>query len=105
WRRWSASCPFLLSPLGPPPLLSPLTLDLLALPPPGRSVLVALPDATADGGPDAPRDGLLDDVGDWGPVRTAVGSFRLAPVRLAHDRSEEHTSELQSRENLVCRLL
>src|SRR5690606_39811823 len=23
----------------------------------------------------------------------------------AHDRSEEHTSELQSRENLVCRLL
>jgi len=46
---------------------------------------VALPDATADGGPDAPRDGLLDDVGDWGPVRTAVGSFRLAPVRLAHD--------------------
>src|SRR5690606_40763577 len=24
---------------------------------------------------------------------------------LAHDRSEEHTSELQSRENLVCRLL
>src|SRR5690606_40682736 len=25
--------------------------------------------------------------------------------RLAHARSEEHTSELQSRENLVCRLL
>src|SRR5207302_3830240 len=25
--------------------------------------------------------------------------------RLARDRSEEHTSELQSRENLVCRLL
>src|SRR5690606_40637946 len=25
--------------------------------------------------------------------------------RDAHDRSEEHTSELQSRENLVCRLL
>src|SRR5690606_4805591 len=27
------------------------------------------------------------------------------PVALAHIRSEEHTSELQSRENLVCRLL
>src|SRR5690606_39823476 len=27
------------------------------------------------------------------------------PVRLAGPRSEEHTSELQSRENLVCRLL
>src|SRR5690606_41742235 len=25
--------------------------------------------------------------------------------RLLHERSEEHTSELQSRENLVCRLL
>src|SRR5690606_41712842 len=32
----------------------------------------------------------------------------LAPIRARHgvpDRSEEHTSELQSRENLVCRLL
>src|SRR5690606_41081808 len=27
------------------------------------------------------------------------------PRRLAEPRSEEHTSELQSRENLVCRLL
>src|SRR2546430_12559613 len=27
------------------------------------------------------------------------------PVRLANDRSEEHTSELQSQSNLVCRLL
>src|SRR5690606_41834167 len=32
---------------------------------------------------------------------------RTAPRKLARDhaRSEEHTSELQSRENLVCRLL
>src|SRR5690606_39626797 len=30
--------------------------------------------------------------------------FKL-PVRVLLDRSEEHTSELQSRENLVCRLL
>src|SRR5690606_29219873 len=28
----------------------------------------------------------------------------LAQLRQAHARSEEHTSELQSRENLVCRL-
>src|SRR5690606_26819839 len=27
------------------------------------------------------------------------------PLAVDHDRSEEHTSELQSRENLVCRLL
>src|SRR5690606_40531208 len=32
-------------------------------------------------------------------LRTAVGAEHLRP------RSEEHTSELQSRENLVCRLL
>src|SRR5690606_39804658 len=29
----------------------------------------------------------------------------VAAVRRPHARSEEHTSELQSRENLVCRLL
>src|SRR5690606_42098182 len=27
------------------------------------------------------------------------------PAAVRHDRSEEHTSELQSRENLVCRVL
>src|SRR5690606_40102849 len=35
-------------------------------------------------------------------------SYRRSGVKLAiipHPRSEEHTSELQSRENLVCRLL
>src|SRR5690606_41072102 len=30
---------------------------------------------------------------------------RLLPARRVFHRSEEHTSELQSRENLVCRLL
>src|SRR5690606_39477703 len=33
------------------------------------------------------------------------GGRRARPGRLARRRSEEHTSELQSRENLVCRLL
>src|SRR5690606_32056866 len=39
------------------------------------------------------------------PLRVAVASLR--PVCFLHytGRSEEHTSELQSRENLVCRLL
>src|SRR5690606_41139182 len=31
------------------------------------------------------------------------GGFRF--IKDIHERSEEHTSELQSRENLVCRLL
>src|SRR5690606_42128343 len=38
----------------------------------------------------------------WGSCRdTNMG----AALREANNRSEEHTSELQSRENLVCRLL
>src|SRR5690606_41737894 len=41
-------------------------------------------------------------------LRQAGGRFRLRqrrPGAIAQARSEEHTSELQSRENLVCRLL
>src|SRR5690606_41493590 len=48
---------------------------------------------------DAPQRGL----------RIAVSPRRVAPFSrtraCAYSRSEEHTSELQSRENLVCRLL
>src|SRR5690606_41979473 len=33
------------------------------------------------------------------------GALCLVDVDARHHRSEEHTSELQSRENLVCRLL
>src|SRR5690606_41476494 len=45
---------------------------------------------------DLPLAPLLGDLERL--LRTAVGA-------LGGDRSEEHTSELQSRENLVCRLL
>src|SRR5690606_19857885 len=40
-------------------------------------------------------------------VEPASATLRLAPVEPGRlgQRSEEHTSELQSRENLVCRLL
>src|SRR5690606_41313630 len=37
-------------------------------------------------------------------TRAAAGPARYAPWVPAAPRSEEHTSELQSRENLVCRL-
>src|SRR5690606_40039680 len=33
------------------------------------------------------------------------GTIRTTAIREGNRRSEEHTSELQSRENLVCRLL
>src|SRR5690606_39826307 len=38
-------------------------------------------------------------------VREPVGSRVARPTLSSMIRSEEHTSELQSRENLVCRLL
>src|SRR5690606_40676453 len=37
-------------------------------------------------------------------IRSAFRKLRISPRLLVVDRSEEHTSELQSRENLVCRL-
>src|SRR5207302_9219011 len=39
------------------------------------------------------------------PAGTARGGRRVSRPGRQADRSEEHTSELQSRENLVCRLL
>src|SRR5436309_8248860 len=45
------------------------------------------------------QDSGVRHVGDH--IRTPLSW----PMRRASNRSEEHTSELQSRENLVCRLL
>src|SRR2546430_7114673 len=67
----------------------------------GDSALVTMPDGTTlllDGGghPDFPsrRGGNEDDTDEFEPdSRREVG------------RSEEHTSELQSQSNIVCRLL
>src|SRR5690606_24420299 len=38
-------------------------------------------------------------------IERAAEAEGLAVIGVMHSRSEEHTSELQSRENLVCRLL
>src|SRR5207302_2459939 len=50
-----------------------------------------------------------DDVGSFGYAssdsRVVTGCHYVRHREQARDRSEEHTSELQSRENLVCRLL
>src|SRR5690606_40966590 len=69
----------------PPPLPECLDCDH---PGPGR--------ARRRTGPDAARHARRMDY----PAYAAAASDELA-----HRRSEEHTSELQSRENLVCRLL
>src|SRR5690606_41669908 len=39
------------------------------------------------------------------PLNAILGFSEMIRLGLAGPRSEEHTSELQSRENLVCRLL
>src|SRR2546430_9709772 len=41
----------------------------------------------------------------WPASIVAVGAMRKSVVIRALERSEEHTSELQSQSNLVCRLL
>src|SRR2546427_8629814 len=43
-------------------------------------------------------------VAEWGPV-TVAGLDAFPGVAPPEERSEEHTSELQSQSNLVCRLL
>src|SRR6266511_574207 len=48
---------------------------------------------------------LLDEVADTILPETKTPGAKAAKVGSFMARSEEHTSELQSRENLVCRLL
>src|SRR5690606_39433765 len=48
---------------------------------------------------------VLDDLLAALVLEIDVDVGRLAPLGGEEARSEEHTSELQSRENLVCRLL
>src|SRR2546427_3444261 len=53
------------------------------------------------------RGGVCDELGDkGGPVfQKQVTPALQAALGIDHERSEEHTSELQSQSNLVCRLL
>src|SRR5690606_26447506 len=57
------------------------------------------------GYPDEPPIGMMNF--GYGDPNAAVHALvpLLAALLEAEERSEEHTSELQSRENLVCRLL
>src|SRR2546430_13046676 len=49
---------------------------------------------------------FIDAHGDFNtPETTLSGMLGGMPVAIAAGRSEEHTSELQSQSNLVCRLL
>src|SRR2546430_8277778 len=51
------------------------------------------------------RSARLPPFGERDQRRRPVVAGRATPHRVLHERSEEHTSELQSQSNLVCRLL
>src|SRR5256886_8304637 len=51
------------------------------------------------------RDVRRHQAGGGGEHRAHLPGELSEPGRSDHDRSEEHTSELQSQSNLVCRLL
>src|SRR2546430_8579829 len=52
-----------------------------------------------------PYTTLFRSVHAVGPLVLAAAHVRAVRVVVVHPRSEEHTSELQSQSNLVCRLL
>src|SRR3712207_7515799 len=60
--------------------------------------------AVGVGGDDVLLRQQLDAVGQWLHQPERAGARRAEPI-LHPGRSEEHTSELQSRQYLVCRLL
>ena len=73
-------------------------------------LLDQLDEAETQGNWESVRD-LAQDVLEIDPDNTETGTYlrssarRLGAVTATPSRSEEHTSELQSRTNLVCRLL
>ena len=72
----------------------------------GNELATALPFEPAEAALEI-REALIEapeKVAESGVVTSAIGLARLV-VATAILRSEEHTSELQSRRNLVCRLL
>src|SRR5690606_42076175 len=98
----------------PPPQLPPLSLhDALPISSPGRSHRRALAPSPPCSRACSPRRSSslgshrLRPPRPGSPCRGQRRSTSVAPrrSRSATPRSEEHTSELQSRENLVCRLL
>src|SRR5690606_39796870 len=68
-------------------------------PPRTWTVLLTLCDKARDHGK------VLLALGNATPWVTQLITYALVATTVYADRSEEHTSELQSRENLVCRLL
>src|SRR5215475_15897797 len=80
-------------------------ISILTLQPadPGRAVQT--PDRAQSARVGQDRQVLARDLHPGDIVRQCDWSLHVRGVEVGPARSEEHTSELQSRENLVCRLL
>src|SRR5437773_4969737 len=65
----------------------------------------ATPDCRTASRTSCPRDRAVFDVLPRRFERAATSPVPLAPIHVPPARSEEHTSELQSHHELVCRLL
>src|SRR5690606_42148096 len=91
------------------PPISPLPLhDALPIypSPPAGALLVAPPTTrTSVPGSIAATGAAITTSPSVTPERTATSPVSSSRTPVCTSRSEEHTSELQSRENLVCRLL
>src|SRR3712207_7896215 len=70
-----------------------------------RSDAAVLPTGAADGEGQVPLPLALVPLADQGEHVRGPGEELLGTCLAEHVRSEEHTSELQSRQYLVCRLL
>src|SRR6266511_2948774 len=68
-----------------------------------RADFAPFPCASTSSAPSA--RGTASLAGELSALAAGTGFARPSPPRLSARRSEEHTSELQSRENIVCRLL
>src|SRR5207253_11490507 len=85
-------------------LFAPLLLFFLMIRRPPRSTL--FPYTTLFRSPASPSSrGATPATRATFPVRGSISSSRSSSRRASRPRSEEHTSELQSRGHLVCRLL
>src|SRR2546430_5865874 len=69
-----------------------------------RSLLERSPPSAPDSGPNTPEYYGLPNA-TWSYTNTPYSARSAQPSNHLPCRSEEHTSELQSQSNLVCRLL
>src|SRR5690242_20946226 len=72
---------------------------------PTRSTLFPYTTLFRSGSRTSDRSVVWSQMTSSGSLPSTKNTYELAPFVMSRERSEEHTSELQSHVNLVCRLL